>query len=64
MASSDFESGLKRARARETNTHKPGIGMPNYKLPGVVGKVKVNPTKSGGINRATQPGMTKGSSRY
>lgn len=51
---SDFDTGLKRASSKETNNYKQGrsgAGTPMKKY-GAGGRGG-NPTKGGGINRAT-----------
>jgi len=58
MSGSEFEAGLARIRSKESNQQKQGRGadaaIPKMKLRG-----DNNPTKSGGINRATQGRMGK-----
>jgi hypothetical protein len=55
MAGGDFEPGLKRVSRMEKTNQMSGRGKdaatPHLKLRG-----DSNPTKGGGINRATQPG--------
>ena len=56
MSGSEFGAGLARIRAKESNTQSQGRGKdaatPKLKMRG-----DKNPTKGGGINRATQGKM-------
>ena len=49
--SKDFEAGIARSRAKEQNTQKGGRGMGAAKQ---LKRGSGNPTKGGGINRATK----------
>jgi hypothetical protein len=58
MSGSDFEAGLKRVSGKETTNQmqgRSGSKVPMTRLRG-----DKNPTKSGGINRATQSGARRG----
>lgn len=58
MAGQDFEAGLRRVSGKEKTNQMSGRGMeaatPKTRLRG-----DKNPTRSGGINRATQRGSVR-----
>lgn len=58
MSADSHEAGLARIRAKETNSQKQGRGK-DAATPKLMHRGDSNPTKGGGINRATQGKMGK-----
>lgn len=58
MSGSDFEAGLRRVSAKESDNAKQGRGK-DAGVPKTMLRGDSNPTKSGGINRSTQGFKTR-----